>query len=168
MMGYSGVASAASVWNWDLVPDSPEDQTTTTLNGDEAISANYGFGVFAGGFSHKWSFSSGLDEQMDFYMNELRDENILIATITIDNVDMLFDTLKRRWFGVTTSTDNHHIFHVVGLSTRRGQAYQLQGIEVQQTVVTTPIPAAIWLFGSALAGLMGVSTHRKGFKALTA
>jgi glucose uptake protein GlcU len=81
---------------------------------------------------------------------------------------MLFDTLKRRWFGVTTSTDNHHIFHVVGLSTRRGQAYQLQGIEVQQTVVTTPIPTTIWLFGSALAGLMGVSTRRKGFKALTA
>ncbi len=103
MKGFSGVASAASVWNWDLVPDSPEDQTTTTLIEDEVISANYGFGVFAGGFSHKWSFLSGVDEKMDFYMNELRDENILITTIILDNVDMSFDTLKKRWFGGTSS-----------------------------------------------------------------
>jgi hypothetical protein len=39
---------------------------------------------------------------------------------------------------------------------------------VDISVNSVPIPAAIWLFGSALAGLIAFSTRKSGSKALTA
>jgi hypothetical protein len=46
--------------------------------------------------------------------------------------------------------------------------YQDSEGEIDSLAAATPIPAAIWLFGSALAGLVGVSRRKAGSEVLSA
>ncbi len=46
-----------------------------------------------------------------------------------------------------------HTIHLGGIANGNNSGYQMN--------VQTPIPAAVWLFGSALMGMMGISRRKK-------
>ena len=155
MLGFTGASSAAAILNWTSLPTAPSGQTVSnTADFDTDISASYGFGKGAasGTFSHDYSFASNPASSVITYAIELLNENILINSITLDSVALNWDSLNKRWFGISASAASHTI-HLDGSFSKKSQQYQLN-------VSSVPVPAAIWLFGSALAGLVGVSRRK--------
>lgn len=91
---------------------------------------------------------SGGDVQFDFLFG---DSSTTQATVALDNL-----------VGLQRFT-----FNLLGLSqvswtplTTEGQWLQLDHIIVDSSVSQVPLPAAIWLFGSALLGLLGFNRKR--------
>lgn len=85
--------------------------------------------------------------------------NLLLDSLTVDIADAVFNgtTGEDTFFGITHSGGISRIF----ISNASG------GIEVDHLqygggdLSAIPIPAAVWLFGTALIGLMGFSKRRK-------
>jgi hypothetical protein len=156
MMGFASGVTAASL-NWDSVP---AGALTTSPN--TRISAAYEFGNFTGAFTHTWNYSSlgTIPFHSVAHLIELFDEHIFISSIILDGNAMEWDDPNSRWFG-SSAVSLNHILQLSGTVNAQGQGYLLSAAEA-------PIPAAIWLFGSALAGLLGISTRKTGTKALTA
>ena len=162
MVGFTGTVSAASLaWSTPL----PVGSTVTLDDGGPTISASFGFGASLVGapFSHVYNFTSSSAGSILAIMNELPHENIDVFNITFDGVAMGFDAANQRWFGLGANTQEHTIM-LNGVTDLAGSAYQLTALSVSNA----PIPAAIWLFGSAFAGLIGVANGKKGKKILTA
>ncbi len=77
---------------------------------------------------------------------------VWVSEFTLDGVDILADAFGASGFLSAVLTGQHTV-HVAGITGPKGfSGYQF--------TVHTPIPAAVWLFGSALMGMMGV-TRRK-------
>jgi hypothetical protein len=162
LIGFADGASA-STWSWDVIPPDPGNQFVTTLNGQDTIPASFGFGSYVGAFSHSWGFNSVPPDGLNMYVNELLSEKVLISRIAVDNLPMHWeDTVNQRWFGITSLAEAHHTLTLAGSITAIGQRYLITGIDKDILVANTPIPAAIWLFGSALAGLMAFQPVKKG------
>lgn len=155
MLGFAGASSAATL-SWTSL----QAGASNTLDNDTTITAQYGFGSYTGGFSHDYSLSAAPASPVLAFAIELLNENINIANITLDGVAMAWDNVQKRWFGTSLSAGAHTI-HLDGSVTAKGQQYQLN-------VSSVPVPAAIWLFGSAIAGLIGFSRRKAGLNALTA
>jgi hypothetical protein len=160
IMGFTGVASAASLaWDTATMPVG----STVTLDNSPTISASFGFGLNKGTFSHDYTFSSigsSLPGQITGLVIGLLNDHLGFTNLSIDGNPMTWDAANQRWFGLGDILLNH-VLHVEGNVTAIGQGYLV-------TVSEAPIPAAIWLFGSALAGLMGFSTRKTRAKALAA
>jgi len=71
MMGFTQVATSATL-TWGAMPGASH----VTLDNNQTISAAYGFGVFKGGFSHAYNFSSVNPSHVVAYAIELLNENI--------------------------------------------------------------------------------------------
>lgn len=150
MMGFAELAASATL-TWDAMPAA----THVTLDNNQTISATYGFGLFKGAFSHAYNFSSANPSHVVVYAIELLNENISISSISLDGIMMTFDTLNQRWQGLSTLSTTHSL-QLTGNVDKIGQQYLVSAVSA------VPIPAAIWLFGSAFAGLIGFSTRKKG------
>lgn len=132
--------------------------TTVTLDKGSVISASFGFGPSLIGdiFSHSYSFKSSSLASVLVRMIELPQENVDITKITYDGIAMSFDTVNQRWFGSGLNILDHSI-QIMGSVDRAGSAYLLTA---ENSISNVPVPAAIWLFGSAFAGLIGVSKRK--------
>jgi hypothetical protein len=155
MMGFAGGASAA-IFNWDVLPS----DAVATLDNQGTISASYGFGLNQGVFSHNYVFSDGGNSHANVWVTGLLNESLNFANLFIDGNALAFDNINQRWFG-TTDVSFAHLLHIAGNVSGIGQQYLVK-------ITEAPIPAAIWLFGSALMGLMGVTSRKTGSKALAA
>jgi len=156
MMGFTQVAASATL-TWGAMPGASH----VTLDNNQTISAAYGFGVFKGGFSHAYNFSSVNPSHVMAYAIELLNENISITSISLDGIMMTFDKLNQRWQGMGTLSTTHSL-QLTGTVSAIGQQYLVSAVSA------VPIPAALWLFGSAFAGLVGLSTRKVASKAITA
>lgn len=78
-----------------------------------------------------------------------------------DNYTSLWNFGKNYTFFKITA-GNHMV------DTNGNRFYQDSEGEIDSLAAATPIPAAIWLFGSALAGLVGVSRRKAGREVLSA
>lgn len=162
VMGFTGVSSAATL-TWGLTPTTNTaigQSVTETLDNNATISADYGFGLFTGGFSHLYNFTADTATPVIANLIELFNENIIISGITLDNVAMTFDSLTQRWTGLGTSGVSH-VISLSGTVLAVGQQYLV-------SVSSVPVPAAIWLFGSAIGGLVSISRRKIALKALNA
>lgn len=158
MIGFANVATAAT-FNWDSLPP----DTDVSLDHQSTVSASYGFGLNKGTFSHDYAFSSSgssLPGQIHGLVIGLLNVHLGFNNLSIDGNAMTWDASNQRWFGLSDILLNH-VLHVEGNVNAIGQGYLV-------TVSEAPIPAAIWLFGSALAGLMGFSTRKTRAKVLAA
>ena len=171
MMGFAGVASSANL-SFGAVPlpvsngGSPGSFESDTSG--NTIAGGFGFGHVGNvippvSFSHDWNFtSSDASAPVLASLSELPHEKIDITNITFDGVKMGFDMVNQRWFG-NGALSFAHILHVGGtVSASEGTQYILN----ISTPSNVPVPAALWLFGSAILGLLGVSNRKKGLKAL--
>ena len=158
IVGFTGVASAASLaWDTATMPVG----STVTLDNSPTISASFDFGLNKGTFSHDYTFSSfgsSMPGHVSGFVLGLLNEHLGFTNLSIDGNAMTWDATNQRWFGLSDILLSH-VLHVEGNVNLKGQAYLV-------TVSEAPIPAAIWLFGSALAGLMGISTRKTRAKAL--
>jgi hypothetical protein len=162
IVGFTGVVFAASLaWNTATMPVG----STITLDNSPTISASFGFGASLVNaiFSHTYNFTSSSNASVLAQLIELPTEDIDIFSMTFDGVAMTFDSVNQRWFGFGANTFNHAIL-LNGTTHLEGSAY----LVTASSVNNVPIPAAIWLFGSAIAGLMGISTRKTLAKSLVA
>jgi hypothetical protein len=144
---FTQTASAATL-NWSSL----QAGATNTYDNDSVISAQYGFGAYTGAFSHNYSLTANPSVGVLAFVIELLNENILINHVTLDNVPMTWDVSESRWVGQSLSNASHSI-HIDGIISKKAQQYQLN-------VSAVPVPAAIWLFGSGIAGLVGFSRRK--------
>lgn len=145
MMGFAGVASSATL-TWGAMPGSAK----ITLDNNQTISATYGFGLLKGAFSHGYNFSSVNPSHAVAYVIELLNESISISSISMDSMMVAFDAFNQRWQGLSTLSTTHSL-QLTGIVGKVGQQYLVTAVS------EVPIPAVIWLFVSALAGLIGIS-----------
>jgi len=139
-----------------------------TDNSGSTISAQFGFGDDLGlNFAHDYNFTSS-DATSIFFaqVNQLPADGINFTSILFDSVGMSFNSLTNIWSGNGTSTLTHNI-QLMGSSILEGSQYSLTANASEGAPNPVPIPAAIWLFGSALAGLMGVTKRKPIGKVLT-
>jgi len=135
--------------------------SSITDNSGSTISAQFGFGddqTFT--FTHDYNFTSS-DASSIFFaqVNQLPADGINFTSILFDGVSMNFNALTNIWFGNGTSTLAHNI-QLIGSQVVEGAQYSLTA-NASAAPSAVPVPAAIWLFGSALAGLMSVTTRKK-------
>jgi hypothetical protein len=167
MMGFAGAASSAT-----LMFTTPQAGSTVTDDTGSAIAAQFGFGHANINFTHTYTFST--DNASDLVSGEL---NILprhgalgidIASITLDGLAWSEDALERVWFGNGLANTVAHSLTIVGKTLiPEGAQYQLF-LTASDNIPGVPVPAAIWLFGSGIAGLLGFTSRKSASKALIA
>lgn len=96
-----------------------------------------------------YNAASGGNVLFDFVFGN---STTLQSTVSLDNL-----------VGLQTFLFNH-----LGLSqvswtplTTNGQWLQLDNIVIDSSVAPVPVPAAVWLFGSALTGLVGIGKRKR-------
>jgi hypothetical protein len=161
MAGFTGGASASAL-SWDVLPA----DAVVTLDNQDAISSSYGFGLNEGEFSHNFVFSGEGDTQAETWVSGLLNENINFSNLFIDGNAMTFDNVHQRWFG-SSDLSFAHLLHIEGNVSGIGQQYLVLVANpgTIPPITAVPVPAAIWLFGSALMGLMGSTARKTGSKA---
>lgn len=113
-------------------------------------------------FGDKQTIAKNTAVSDDWTFNVNGSSNVLISAsnvpawvtaFTLDGVDILVDAFSPAGF-ISALLTGDHVIHVEGItSSKLYSGYQF--------TVTTPIPAAVWLFGSALLGMMGVTRRKK-------
>jgi len=96
---------------------------------------------------NSWLFSISDLSKVQIDINEFSDQ-FLALTVTLDNVLLNFS--NGDWSFLGALKPGKHKLNIKGVSSKKGQNI---GIDI----AAIPVPATIWLFGSALLGLMGVS-----------
>lgn len=164
MMGFVGGASASTL-TWDTT----QAGSFISHNNAPVISVQFGFGASLVGdlFNHSYAFSSTDALQVLVRMNELPHENVLVTGITYDNIAMDYDIANQRWFGFGVAGLSH-IINIIGSVDREGSLYQITADSNADVPPPIPVPAAVWLFGSAIAGLMGVTRRKNKVSGLAA
>jgi hypothetical protein len=84
-------------------------------------------------------------------VREVSYENISVKNIIYDGGTLPFELDKKRWSGSGTSTQDHNI-KITGSVNSEGTA--------SERINNVSTPAAIWLFGSAFMGLVGISIRK--------
>jgi hypothetical protein len=104
----------------------------------------------AGNVSDVWNLFVGAGEIAKITFEPKNLAQFGIKFFNIDNFTVLPNSL------MTGLAAGSHFFSVTGISNGLlGGSYQ-----VGASVAQTPIPAAVWLFGSALMGLTGISRRK--------
>jgi hypothetical protein len=143
--------------------------SSITDNTGSTISAQFGFGDDQTiTFTHDYNFTSS-DASSIFFaqVNQLPADGINFTSILFDGVSMNFNALTNIWSGNGTSTLAHNI-QLMGSQVIEGAQYSLTANASDGSPSAVPVPAAIWLFGSALAGLLGVTTRKTSGKVFSA
>ncbi len=100
--------------------------------------------------SDDWTFNVNGSSNVSIFASNVP---AWVSTFTLDGVDILADAFSTTGF-ISAILTGVHTIHVEGITA-------LKGYSGYQFTVQTPIPAALWLFGSALMGMMGISRRKK-------
>lgn len=136
---------------WDVRTDNPGAN-----NGSNALSVGYGGFSFAQTNNNAFSLNS-FDAGASWYTSG--------GSVTLTGYQANGNVLTQV-LGITNAYQNY-IFNwtnllSVNLSANSGSGYvAYDNIVVGNPVTQTPIPAAAWLFGSALTGLVGIGKRKK-------
>lgn len=143
-----------------------------TAQGDEssgdAVDIHYAWTAFANSSSEGWGILSG-----GSYTNEqgVTTQNPMAITLNGDDVwsQAVIDGYSVEVDESDTGVFRAEIGDIIGIHLLAGAFASVEGLgfedadvmqEMALTVASVPIPAALWLFGSALVGL-GVIKHRR-------
>lgn len=148
---------------------SSEHNSASTPTG--GLSADASFKIKTGGYiGDLWSYSNDSIENVivNVYSTSIADDFLV-------SVQLWDETFN--WFGDLTEVENNHWQMLASLSANTLNYIYLFGgndsdlndrtlgdhgytISIEPQIAQTPIPAAIWLFGSALMGLTGASRRK--------
>ncbi len=130
-----------------------QGQFTSGLNNDSAINGWFSFkNTFSGLFSHIYTLTSNPASKVYAFAVPLPTTNFKINYVKLDGIDM---PLVSGQYTALSSLAGSHTIAIDGsvLKPRLASQYQI-------SAVATPIPAALWLFGSGIAGLVSVSRRK--------
>jgi hypothetical protein len=165
LTGFTGVVSSASL---SFNPGQTPTGSSITDNAGSTISAQFGFGHDGTNFTHSYNFtSSDASSTILAQVNQLPFDAINFTSITFDDVQMVLNSVTNTWLGNGKNTTDHSIV-LMGNQVTEGSQYSLTANSSESAPNAVPVPAAIWLFGSALAGLLGIKTRKTNGNALTA
>jgi hypothetical protein len=152
MAAFSFQASAATL-NWSnisgVVNPVVVDTTPSSLFGSENFLAN-NFNVNA-----NWEFILSSLSRVLINVSSLKVNPTWLKHVELDGnaLTQLGGPTNGAWLFDSVLGAGSHTIHLDGKTNGRNSGYQLN-------VAQTPIPAAVWLFGSALMGLMGISRRK--------
>lgn len=154
MLSFVLLAFSMQVEAATLALSAVSNSSVTTSSGDTVS----GIGSFSPTTSSSWTLSSSAAQTVYFDFDPTTNSPWIapeaIYTLTIDSVGYSIPFLSSLPLAITLGLGNHAISVLAnGLTT--GSSYTM-------TMIATPIPAAIWLFGSALMGLVGFSCRKSG------
>jgi hypothetical protein len=158
LMGFMFVQTAsASTLSWGANTPSgssvAQGSFTSGLNNDSAINGWFSFTkTFSGAFSHIYTLTSNPADDMYAFAVTLPTTDFHINYIKLDGVNM---PLVSGQYTALSGIAGSHTIAIDGsvLKANKGEQYTL-------SAVATPIPAALWLFGSGIAGLVSVSRRK--------
>lgn len=130
-----------------------QGQFTSGLNNDSAINGWFSFtNSFSGAFSHTYTLTSNPISRVYAFAITLPTTNFNINYVKLDGVNI---PLVSGQYTALSSIAGSHTIAIDGslLTAHQASQYQL-------SAVATPIPAALWLFGSGIAGLVSVSRRK--------
>ena len=162
---YSSISSAELITPLVLTPASPS--FSTSKNNNPTYPA--------------WTYETGAGDGHDIWTIDLTgfDSNFLVSTDLIigdycchvDNYEIFWDSssLGETGFGVQKlfqfdTSAAIHTLEIDWLNPIPGGSWYNISIEVAEggrIIPAVPVPAAVWLFGSALIGFVGMSRRRK-------
>jgi len=101
-----------------------------------------------------WKFTLDALSGITVNVSSLKVNPTWLTTVTLDNIALtqIGSVVNGAWLFEGVLGAGEHIINLVGITNGKNSGYQLN--------VETPIPAAIWLFGSALMGLTGISRRK--------
>ena len=154
LMGFmvAQTASAATLaWGANTPTGSSLAQGSFTagLNNDTAINGWFTFtNAFSGAFSHTYTLTSNPADDVYAFAITLPTTDFHINYVKLDGVNM---PLVSGQYTALSGIAGTHTIAIDGsvLKAHQGEQYTL-------SAVATPIPAAMWLFGTGLAGLLGM------------
>jgi hypothetical protein len=154
LMGFmvAQTASAATLaWGANTPTGSSPAQGhfTAGLNNDTAINGWFAFtNAFSGAFSHTYTLTSNPADDVYAFAITLPTTDFHINYVKLDGVNM---PLVSGQYTALSGIAGTHTIAIDGsvLMAHQGEQYTL-------SAVATPIPAAMWLFGTGLAGLLGM------------
>lgn len=128
------------------------DVVTLDVNPDPNIlTADYNFNSTTGSKTHTWVFNVTPASTVSTYFS------ILIGNVVAGST-FLDGNLITSGTSLLLSSGNHTL--IISMSGLKSGSHEQITIEA-----AVPVPAAIWLFGSALVGLVGVSRRKVGLAA---
>lgn len=146
--------ASASALQWDTVPVvGPGETVIDTGSGTDAL---LGIGLFAnvgGNINHTWNFKVlNSTTPVKVELTDIPDGWLSSATFLFAGHDLLANA----WTGLLNA--GVYSINVAGLVGASLESYSLR---VNVAPAAVPVPAAIWLFGSAFLGLMGIVRRKK-------
>jgi hypothetical protein len=129
-------------------------------NGTDVLSLHQTISSIIGSFSYNYSFTVTPAQMVDGIFTRLTTKGdaggLTFTSLKLDGVNMsqVQDSFNTYWEAVVPTATSHN-FSISGYTTtnKAGKSFDL-------TATATPIPAAIWLFGSGIAGLVGASRRK--------
>jgi hypothetical protein len=148
--------ASAAVLTWESAISSGTD---VSGSGTDSIDVTQHLALQKGSFSYTYQLSSSANTVL-YLMNSLsspkHSDGISFSSVILDGVeltDFSHDSKSWSWEGQSLSAGLHTIT-LNGLSNDKfAKSFEL-------TVNAVPVPAAIWLFGSGIAGLVGFSRRK--------
>jgi hypothetical protein len=162
MAAFSFQASAAKL-NWGTITQSPiqghlvSGQVTDQDLFGSVIKIAKGASV-----SDTWNFNLSAASLASINISSLKVNPTWLASVTLDKLSLTQNggVTNGAWSFDGNLSAGLHTFSLVGKANGTNSGYQIN-VDTPALVAQTPIPAAIWLFGSALMGLTGVSRRKK-------
>jgi len=147
-------ASAATL-SWVSKPT----KGVTTGSTAAGLLGSYGAGLKNGAINDNWVFNIADAAMVNIILNVQEFINSTVnLTVKLDGVLISFDNAGLWSFNGAETAGNHTI-NIFGTVKNNGTTKSNIDINVGQSAV--PVPGAIWLFGSALLGLVGLRTGKK-------
>ena len=131
----------------------------TTGSSTSALLGSYNGGLKNGSLNDNWVFNIADVTSVDIILNVQEFINSTVnLTVKLDGNVISFDGAGLWSFNGLLGAGNH-IINLFGNVVNQGSTKSNVNINVGQSAV--PVPAALWLFGSALLGVVGLSTRKK-------
>ena len=131
----------AATLNWVYTPA----KGTNIVNNPHELMGDIGNQVHKGGMQNKWIFNLSDLSKISIHVTEMM-EQFLDINVTLDNVAL--SNSNGNWSFLGLLDPGKHVLKIKGFSFAKGTNI---GIDI----ATIPVPAAIWLFGSALVFVTG-------------